>query len=110
MKKEFPNDLRDVETETLEEDLQFPISIFDDPLEPEVQLEIKTELEDCCNDETMSQQNLPESPQLRITKVNNLFVNTFQLKYLQSLSDLYILEKYVSIVINTTTTSQLRST
>lgn len=110
MKIGFPNDLRDVETETLEDDLKFPISIFDDPLEPEVQLEIKTELEDCVVVEIMSQQNIPELPQLETTKVNNLLVNSIQPKCLESLSNLYILEKYVSFVINTITISQLRST
>lgn len=110
MKKEFPHELREVETETVEEELQFPISIFDDPLEPEVQLEIKTELDDCGNEETITQENLPELPQLRTTKVNNLCVNCIQLKCLESLSDLYILEKYVSTVISISTTSQLRST
>lgn len=75
LKKEFPDDLREVETETLEEELQFPIIIFDDPLESEEQLEIKTELEDCVNDEVIFQNTLHELSQLGTTKANNLCVN-----------------------------------
>lgn len=75
LKDEFPNELKTVVTETVEE-LQFTITNFNDPLEPETQIEIKTELEDCVNDEMiMSQEILPEFSQVRTSKNNNLLDN-----------------------------------
>lgn len=94
----------------MEEELQFPNSLFDDPLEPEIQLDIKTEPEHGGDDEIVTQDNLPELSQDSTPKKQNLFVNINLLKCLESNHHLCILENCASTVINTFTSSLLRST